>query len=82
MASRWSLRNVLSASRACQISTFAMVIDALVRALVALWSGPKVHVAPARNYAKKGPAETGPVEPRQQEEAKVNKYYHVLCISQ
>ncbi len=35
IASRWSRRSVLTASRACHKSTLAMVIDALASALVA-----------------------------------------------
>ena len=40
MAARWSLRSVLSASRACHRSTLAMVIDALASALVVLCEAP------------------------------------------
>ena len=40
MASRWSLRSVLTASRACHRSALSMVIDAVARALVALCEAP------------------------------------------
>ncbi len=56
MASRWSRRSVLTASRACHRSTLAIVIDALASALVTLWSGPNTWAAPAAaatNHAKK-----------------------------
>ena len=42
IATRWSLRSVFIASRACQRSALSMVSEALAKALVALWSGPSV----------------------------------------
>ncbi len=47
MASRWSLRSVLTASRARHRSAGDMVIDALASALVTPWSGPSTWAAPA-----------------------------------
>ena len=50
IASRWSARSVFTASRACQMSTLSMVIEALASALVALCEAPMP-----------GPSETLPV---------------------
>ncbi len=50
IASRWSRRKVLTASRACHRSAVAMVIDALASALVALWSTPSTCAAPAGTW--------------------------------
>ncbi len=47
IASRWSRRRVLTASRACYRSAFFMVIDALASARVTLWSRPSTLAAPA-----------------------------------
>jgi len=44
---RKSRRSVLTTSRACHRSILCMVIDALASALVAPWSGPSTHAAPA-----------------------------------